>query len=230
MGIHDGHRARLRQSFLNNGLDSFNEVNALELLLFYALPRVDTNPIAHALLDRFENLDGVFSATEQELCQVPGIGKQAASLILLLPQMMKKVEVERCAERKVIRNHQDAADFFLPRLRNEKQEVFMALYLDGNNGIIRCEELSRGNVNTVEVNVRRLTTNALKYNCTSVVISHNHPDRVCQVSVEDDCLTKRVMDALRTVDVELFDHIVVAGDRTISYKRMGMLKTLEFFK
>ena len=77
MGVHDGHRERLRRRFLENGLDGFNELNALELLLFYAIPRRDTNELAHALIDRFGSLQGVFEASPQELGETPGIGGNA---------------------------------------------------------------------------------------------------------------------------------------------------------
>lgn len=90
MGVHDGHRDRLRARFLEYGLDNFNDLNALELLLFYAIPRRDTNEIAHALLECFGSLEGVFYASERELLQVPGIGTNAAALIRLVPQLMKK--------------------------------------------------------------------------------------------------------------------------------------------
>ena len=78
MGVHDGHRERLKERFIEHGLTSFNELNALEMLLFYAIPRKDTNPIAHALLDRFGSLNAVFDASVRELCEVEGIGQNAA--------------------------------------------------------------------------------------------------------------------------------------------------------
>ena len=93
MGVHDGHRERLKSRFLEHGIDSFNDLNALELLLFYAIPRRDTNVIAHALLDRFGGLSGVFEASVPELTDVPGVGENAALLLKLVPQMMKKYEL-----------------------------------------------------------------------------------------------------------------------------------------
>ena len=90
MGIHDGHREKKRQQFLQHGLDSFAEHEVLELLLFYAIPRKDTNPIAHALMDRFGSLDAVLSAPVEELCRVKGVGESAAALLKLIPQVYRR--------------------------------------------------------------------------------------------------------------------------------------------
>ncbi len=131
MSVHDGHRERLRERFINHGLDSFNEIEALELLLFYAIPRRDTNPLAHALLDRFGGLDGVFSATEQELCDVPGISTGTACLLRMIPQIMRKSEVERASRVVEINSIKDAADYLIPRFRYERDELLILLCLDG---------------------------------------------------------------------------------------------------
>ena len=111
MAIHDGHRERLRDCFLEHGLDSFHEVQALELLLFYAIPRRDTNPVAHALLDHFGSLDAVFAASERELCDVPGVGKSTAALILLVPQIFKRSRVAAASEKRYIRNGREEAEY-----------------------------------------------------------------------------------------------------------------------
>ena len=115
MGIHDGHRERLRKRFLENGLSGFNEINALELLLFYALPRVDTNPIAHALLDRFKNLQGVFGASVEELKEIPGISESSAVLIKMVPEICKLSQVTETSSYKGITNSSLASGFVIPR-------------------------------------------------------------------------------------------------------------------
>ena len=109
MAVHDGHRERMRDTFLVHGLDSFTEVQALEFLLFYAIPRRDTNTLAHALLERFGTLEAVFDAAEQELCEVPGVGKNTAALIRLVPQILKRSRVAAADEIKTIRNGREAA-------------------------------------------------------------------------------------------------------------------------
>ena len=111
MGVHDGHRERLRKSYLEHGLMSMNDINALELLLFYAIPRRDTNEIAHHLLERFGSLDAVFSAPVEELREVDGIGESAAALITLIPDIMKKSRLSKSREIRQIRSSEDAGAY-----------------------------------------------------------------------------------------------------------------------
>ena len=122
---HDGHRERMKESFLAYGLEPMNDVNALELLLFYAIPRRDTNELAHALLDQFGSLEDVFHASLEELTAVPGIGEHAAALLLLVPQIMKKSAVSKTREIVQIRSSADAAAYLMPRFMNEQDEVLL---------------------------------------------------------------------------------------------------------
>lgn len=223
MGIHDGHRERLRQSFLEHGLESMNDINALELLLFYAVPRRDTNETAHLLLERFGNLDGVFSASFEELREVEGIGSCAASLITLIPEIMKKSRISKVREIKQIRNSADAGEYLLPRFMNEKDEVVYLLCLDAKRAVICCTEMGRGVVNTVDANIRRIVEKALKVRASSVIIAHNHPDGVAIPSREDDIFTKCLYNALDTVGIRLEDHVIVADDDYISFADTGVL-------
>lgn len=223
MGVHDGHRERLRDRFINHGLDSFNDINALELLLFYAIPRRDTNVIAHALLDTFGSLSNVFSASVQELCQVPGIGENAAALICLLPQLMKKSAVSKAAAIQTILCSEDAGNYLLPRFLYEEDEVVLMLCLDSQSRIINCTEIGRGVVNAVETSIRRIVETALKNKATSVIMAHNHPDGLAMPSIEDDAVTKKISESLSLVGITLADHLVVAGEDFFSYRDSGYL-------
>lgn len=223
MGIHDGHRDRMRERFLQNGLESFNEIEALELLLYYAIPRRDTNPIAHALLERFGSLYYVFDASEEELCEVPDISRRTAALIKLVPQMVKVSEINNASQIKEIKTTQDAVDFLLPRFRYEKDEIMVLLCLDTQKRIIHSEVISRGIVNAVSFDTRRLVEIALKRKAAFVIIAHNHPNGPPLPSKEDDSTTSLVYRALSTVSIGLYDHIIVAGDEYASYRRSGAL-------
>ena len=223
MGVHDGHRERLRKSFLEHGLQSMHDINALELLLFYAIPRRDTNEIAHHLLERFENLDGVFSATVEELCEVDGVGENAAALIALVPEIMKKSRLSKTREIKQIRSSDDAGAYLLPWFMNEKDEVVYLLCLDAKRAVICCAEVGRGVVNSVDANIRRIVEKALKVRACSVIIAHNHPDGLALPSREDDIFTRALYNALETVGIRLEDHIIVADEDYISIADTGML-------
>ncbi len=223
MGVHDGHRARLRANFAENGLDGFNELNSLELLLFYAIPRRDTNELAHALLDRFDSLDGVFGASMRELMSVDGVGENTAALIRLIPEIMRKSRISKASEVKVIASSMQAGRYFVPRFLYQEDESLVLLCLDSQKRVISCVELSRGVVNSVEANVRKIVETALRYRAVCVIMSHNHPDGVALPSEEDNIITGQVSNALNSVSIPLVDHIIVAGEEYFSYADSGML-------
>lgn len=223
MGVHDGHRARLRETFLEHGLQSMNDINALELLLFYALPRRDTNETAHLLLERFGSLHGVFSAPFEDLREVDGIGDYAAALITLVPEIMKKSSLSRSREIRQIRSSAEAGEYLLPYFMNEQDEVVYMLCLDTKRAVICCAEMGRGVVNTVDANIRRMVEKALKVKASSVILAHNHPDGIAIPSREDDIFTKALYNALETVGIRLEDHIIVADEDYISLADSGMM-------
>lgn len=223
MSVHDGHRERMKESFKKIGLDGMNDVNALELLLFYAIPRKDTNVISHALLDRFGSLTGVFRASLKELCEVDGVGENTALLITMLPQMMRKCMVIDGERTTVIKCSKDAGKYFVPRFAYEQEEVALLVCLDSLKRVICCYELGRGVVNSVNVNVRKVVEVALNNKSCSVMLAHNHPDSIALPSMADRMMTEQIYKALKLVDIPLDDHIVVAGKEYISFRDSGML-------
>lgn len=223
MSVHDGHRERMKSSFKKNGLDSMNDVNALELLLFYAIPRRDTNVIAHALLDHFGSLSRVFSASIQELCAVEGVGENTAVLISMIPQLVRKSKVSDAEKITVIKNSKDAGKYLVPRFAFEQDEVALLVCLDSQKRVIGCFELGRGVVNKVSVDVRKVVELALRYKASSVILSHNHPDSFALPSLADTAMTEQIYRSLRLVGITLADHVIVSGEDYVSYLDSGML-------
>ena len=228
MGIHEGHRDRMRDRFLQYGLDSFNEIEALEMLLYYAVPRKDTNELAHALLDHFGSLYFVFSASVEELCEVPGISRNAAVLLMLAPQIVRKSEIGRASRVTTVNCVEDAVEVLSPRMKDEEDEIMMLVCLDGKKRISHMEVMSHGVVNGVSVDVRRVVELALKHKAVSVIIAHNHPHGPSMPSREDDTTTSLIYNALNTVGIKLYDHIIIAGDNYASYRRSGALDLYRF--
>ena len=228
MGVHDGHRDRLKKSFIDHGLDSMNDITALELLLFYAVPRRDTNELAHRLINHFGNLSAVFQASVQELQEVSGVGENTAVLITLLPQMMKKSAVSETHEMKQISNSKDAAAFLIPRFMNEKDEILLMLCMDSKRAVICCCEVGRGVVNGIDVNVRFVVEKAMKVRASSVIIAHNHPSGMALPSREDDLFTKRLYKSLALVGIQLEDHLIVANKEYVSVADSGMMQLYRF--
>ena len=223
MGVHEGHRERMRERFFQHGLETFNEIEALEMLLYYAIPRKDTNPLAHALLDRFGSLDYVLSASEEELCEVPGISERTAALLMMVPQITQLSEVNRANRIKDVTRTEDAVSFLIPRFRNQRREILLLLCLNSQKQITHVEVMNKGAVNYVTFDPRRVVEVALKRQAVSVIIAHNHPDGPALPSKEDDSATSQVYRALNTVGISLYDHIIIAVEDYASYRRSGAL-------
>ena len=228
MGMHDGHRERLKETYLENGLDRMNDIQALELLLFYAVARRDTNELAHALLARFGSLDALFHASVEELEEVPGVGRHTAILLTMIPQIMKKSAVSRTGEIHQITSSRDAGRYLIPRFLEEQDEVVLMLCLDNKRSILCCCEMGRGVVNTVNINIRRAVEKALRVKASSVILAHNHPGGLAIPSREDDLVTKNLYNALEIVGIHLEDHIIVADGDYVSMADTGIMQHYRF--
>jgi len=230
MGIHDGHRERLKKRFTQQGLDGFADHNVLELLLFYALPRGDTNPVAHRLMNRFGTLAAVFDATEEELVKVDGIGENAARLIKMIPQMSRRYLMSKSNMENIITNTDEAGQFIVPRFYGERDEVVYIICLDAKCKVLYSGLLARGSVNSTNVSIRKIVETAIAYNATGVILAHNHTSGVAIPSREDGEVTLKVQAALDAVDVLLADHIIVADDDFVSMRDSGFFDKKEASK
>ncbi len=220
--IHGGHRARLREQFLRAGLDSMSDVQVLELLLFFAIPRRDTNPIAHRLLERFGSLAAVFEAPVTEISRVEGVGESAALLLSLVPQSARRHLIDRAKFEQVLDTTEKCGRYLLPFFHGERDEVVYLLCLDAKCKVLDCRLLFRGGVNTAGVSVRKIVEAALTYNATSVVLAHNHVSGIALPSREDEATTRQIRTALDAVGILLADHIVVADDDFVSMADNGL--------
>ena len=219
--IHKGHRERLKARFLEEGLDNFTDIQALELLLFYAIPQKDTNPIAHALLDHFGSLSRVLEADVEELKKVPGISDHSATLLALVTELGRYYQVD-CAQRVEVLTTLDACGAYLvPRFFGRSNETVFLLCLDAKCKVLCCKEIGEGSVNSTSISIRKVVETALSANATTVVLAHNHPSGVALPSSEDVQTTRRVAAALSAVEVHLADHIVVAEGDYVSMVQSG---------
>ena len=223
MGVHDGHRDRLKERYNEYGLDNFNDLNVLELLLFYAIPRRDTNALAHALLDHFGSLDAIFEASHRQLQEVTGIGSHAATLLTLVPEISKRCAVSRTRDITVFNNADAVGRYLIPRLGPEKAEKALMLNLNPQKQLISCMELGAGVVDNVNLNIRLIVETALKARASSVVLAHNHPSGNPAPSRDDELITRRVRDALQLVEITLDDHVIIAGQAWFSFADSGLL-------
>ena len=223
MGIHDGHREKMRKRYLAGGLDSFADHEALELLLYYAIPRRDVNPIAHALMERYGSLSAVLAAPVEDLKHVEGIGERAAVLLSLVPQVGKKARLADASQETVLSTTERAGDFLLERFAGEQHEVVYQLCLDRKGKLLTCKRLVDGSVASADLDIRRIVENAILSQASAVVLAHNHPSGLALPSQEDYAATDKVQAALATIGVELADHIIVADGDYVSMNDSGFL-------
>lgn len=221
MNVHKGHRARMKRRFLEHGLESFEDHHVLEILLFYALPRVDVNPLAHNLLKQFGSLAAVFDAPLDELEKVEGIGRNAATLIKLIPQVARRYMISRASLSDILDSSEKAGRYLLPRFFGERDEVVYLVCLDAKCKVLNCRLMFRGSVNSASVSIRKIVETALSFNATSVILAHNHTSGIALPSREDQITTRRIEEALRAVDITLADHIIVADDDFVSLADSG---------
>ena len=221
MPIHDGHRQRLKDRFLAEGLDHFDELYVLELLLFYCIPRKDTNPIAHQLLNHFGSLTNVFEATVDELQKVPGISKNAATFLTLVPQVGRYYQIKRAETGDILHTIEQCGRYLVPYFYGRENETVFLLCLDAKCKVLACKMVGEGSVNSANIPIRRVVEIALNANATTVVLAHNHPSGLAFPSADDIQTTLRVAKAMDAVEITLADHIVVADNDFVSMFQSG---------
>lgn len=228
MSIHNGHRQRLKERFLQEGIDGFEEHNALELLLFYCMPRTDTNPLAHRLIEHFGSFAAVLDASPEELEKVEGVGHNISTFLSFIPQVDRYYQISKVKNRKVLSSVKDCCDFIVPYFRNRKNEVVYILCMDAKCKLLCMKELGEGSVNSAGVPIRRIVDVAMKANATTVILAHNHPGGIAVPSADDVHTTHRVAQALEAVDIVLADHLIVSGEDCVSMAQSGYYRQNEF--
>ena len=224
MGVHDGHRERRRALFRRCGEDAFADHELLEVLLFYAIPRKDTNPIAHALIDQFGSLQAVLAASPEELESVPEVGPSASTLIALVSALYRKALASAASDEVVLDTRARVGDFFVKLLASESKEVLYQLCLDAKGRKLNLYKISEGAVGNVPLDLRKIVKNALHSKATMVVMAHNHPSGVAFPSPDDEAATCRIVDTLEEIGVRLADHIIVADNDYISMRESRMIR------
>ena len=220
--IHEGHREKLRNRFINEkGFEHFEDHQILEFLLFYTFPQKDTNPLAHRLLEHFGSLKGVLEARPEQLMAVEGIGPRAAALIGMVVPLTRVWH--RCAMEEPTRigNSREAENYCLSILAGERTERFFVVSMNAQCKVLGRRLISEGSLSEVSAYPRMVMETALNYNAHSVLLCHNHPGGTCAPSPEDISSTIQLQKLLNGVGILVLDHIIVAGDRTYSMIQHG---------
>ncbi len=223
MPIHKDHRQRVKKRFLKEGLENFDDIHVLELMLFYCVPRKDTNILAHKLLERFGTLFDVMNATPEQLRQVEGLGDGVITFIRFLREFERVCHQRKNQDQKVINSYSDIVRCLKDRFMNHRNELVYVICLDAKRRILCIEKVNEGTVNSASVPTRKMIELALSHNAAAVVLAHNHPGGEAVASQEDLSVTRYVRDALQAVDVELVDHVIFAENQYYSVTQKDLL-------
>ncbi|WKY45715.1 DNA repair protein RadC [Eubacteriaceae bacterium ES2] len=221
--LHTGHRQRVKDRAISEGLDGFEEYQILELLLFYSIPRKDTNEIAHKLIEHFGSLANVLDATVNDLCRVEGITQNSALLLSMLPDLTKRYQMCKGKDKIVIGSSKAAGEYASNLFTGKLYEAFYMICLDSQNRVKHALLLHEGTINEAPVYPRNIVENALRYQAVSVILAHNHPGGSLRPSQEDLNVTQRIKSAMEPISIAVIDHIIVSENQFYSFAENGVL-------
>ncbi len=221
MGEHDGHRERLRQRFLEHGLDALQDHEVLELLLFYAVPRRDTKELAWRLLHHFGSLSAVLDASADDLQQVSGIREPAAVLLSLMTPLARRYQISRTDKRQILNSSTRCGEFLTGYFFGSTDELVYLLCLDAKGQFLACRMLQHGSATSAALSLRKAAEIAMSAKASAVVLAHNHPGGLALPSQADYETTCQLRAALEPLGIQLVDHIIVADKDFVSMKDNG---------
>ena len=225
-----GHRERIKEKFLKNGIDGFAEYEILELLLTYCIPRKDTKPIAKELLNKFKSLDNVFKADFDKLSAIDGLGKNSIAFLKLIGDLPSIIYKDELKNKKLVDKETlkiSNKDILLKYLRNkigyEEIEKFYVLYLSSSNEVIEFEENSVGTLDRSSVYPREIYKKIINLNAKSIILAHNHPSDNIIPSKCDIELTNEIAKGLKNFGALLIEHIIITKNSYFSFLEEGLI-------
>ena len=224
--IHAGRRRKLRTRFMNEGLQHFSESEVLEFALGFCIPRQDTNPAAHSLLNQFGSLAGVLDAKPSDLAAAYGIGENAAVFLHFVQQLTSYLAWHKVEKAKII-TPEDAIKHVKPLLRTYTEEQFMVVCLDNAGNVIKVYNITNHELDMVHVNVREIIAAVTSCKTAQVVLAHNHLNEDPHPSTNDMQLTRRLLLTFQNLGIKFLDHLIVAGDNDYSFHCSGLLEVLK---
>ncbi|HIO56857.1 MAG TPA: DNA repair protein RadC, partial [Candidatus Marinimicrobia bacterium] len=216
-------RQRLRDKFLNSSLEGFHDYEIIELLLTLGTPRKDCKQSAKDALNKFGALKAVLEADAVDLKTVRGIGDKNVFGLKIAQAVARRYLADRVVDKDFIRSSKEVLEYLQHNLRDKNREVFMVIYLNGRNQIIKMEEVFEGTLSTSAVYPREVVKRALDNEAAALVFVHNHPSGNPNPSKEDLTITNKLKEASQSIDVVVHDHLIIAGNEVYSFADHGLI-------
>lgn len=223
-----GHRQRLRDKFLERGIEAFSDEEVIELLLTFGTPRSDCKGAARAALQKFGSLPAVLEAPMKELQKIKGIGPKNSFALHFIQGVARRYLKQRLANKNYIKSSREVADYLVHLMRDLEREVFTVLYLDAGHGIIDSEILAEGTISVNTIYPREVVKAALKRNAAVLVVAHNHPSGGLRPSTQDRDLTRNLYLICSFMHINLLDHLIIGHSETaFSFADHGMMREIQ---
>jgi len=217
-----GHRQRLRDHFLERGLDGFSDAEILELLLSFGTPRSDCKEPARKALKQFGSLAAVLEEPLGSLQEIKGIGPKNGFAVHFIQAVSRRYLKDRLKGKRYLHSSNDVRDYLLHALRGLKKEVLTVIYLDSSHAVLDTETVAEGTVNVNTVYPRELVKKALDKNAAALIIAHNHPSGSLTPSVQDMQLTRTLCLLGSLMQIQVLDHIII-GEGSYSFADHGLM-------
>ncbi len=221
--IHKGHRERMRQKFLGDGMDAFADHEILEFLMFYVHRTKDTNPIGHALLQKFGSLKNVFSASYDELVKVKGIGENGAAFIRFVSQLSNRISRSTIPKKARLTSEEETGKFCMSLFHGLTEERFIIICIDSERNVLSWHEISKGVSNATVVELRKIVEIAMARDAVGIILAHNHPGDNTNPSAADMSVTNKVIRVLEELNIAVVDHIICNDETFTSMEQRGFM-------
>ena len=219
----EGHRQRLREKFLKSGLDGFHDYEIIELLLTLGTPRTDCKQQAKDALRKFGSLKEVLEAEHAGLKEIKGIGDKNVLGLKIAQAVSRRYLADRVLDKDFVRSSDEVLDYLKHNLRDKNREIFLVIYLNGRNQILKMEELFEGTLSTSAVYPREVVRRALVNDAAALVFVHKHPSGNPNPSQDDLTITKKLKKAAQTIDMSVHYHLIIAGNDVYSFADHGLV-------
>jgi DNA repair protein RadC len=214
---------RPREKLLEQGVAALSDAELLAIFLRVGVTGKSAVDLARDLLNEFGSLNAIFSATEQQISRVHGMGTSKYVQLQAIFEMSRRALSEQMQQQDVLSSPQQVRDYLVLKLGQQMREVFLVMFLDTQNRLIVSEEMFSGTLTETSVYPREVAKRALYLNAASVILAHNHPTGQTSPSRADHTLTKTLKQALALVDIKVLDHFIVAGNHILSFSEQGLM-------